>query len=88
MAVNLIGRECYMCINHPDKYPLAFILCFAFSNYSVDLLVFGLPFYFFKQTCIVPGTGEAIFHKSCPLVLSFSFIKLDFPPFLTFMIRV
>jgi len=75
MAVHLNARECYICINHQDKYRLAFILCFTFSNRKCRFVAF-------EKTCIVPGAGKAILHKSLSsLSLLFSFISIDFPPF-------
>lgn len=80
MAVNLIGRECYMCINHPDKYPLAFILCFAFSTqwicwFLVCLLIF-------LNKCALYLELERPY--SINLALSFSLIFIYQPRFSRF----
>lgn len=64
MAVNLIGMECYISINQGDKYPLAFILCFTFSNYSADLL--------FLNKCALCLELESLYSINlCPCVLSY-----------------
>lgn len=74
MAVNLIGRECYICINHQDKYPLTFILCFTFSNYSADLL--------FLNKCALCLELKRLYSINLLLMFSLIFIiSLDFSPF-------
>lgn len=82
MAVNLIGRQSYVSINHQDKYPLAFILCFTFSNCSADLL--------FLNKCALCLELESLYSINlCPRILSYFHLSTSiFPPFLTFTIRV
>lgn len=75
MAVNLIGRQCYISINHQDKYPLAFILCFTFSNYSADLL--------FSNKCALCLELESLYSINlCPRILSYFHLSTSiFSPF-------
>lgn len=75
MAVNLIGRQCYVSINHQDKYPLAFILCFTFSNYSADLL--------FSNKCALCLELESLYSINlCPRILSYFHLSTSiFSPF-------